>query len=230
MKSNHFEVVYIQNLITRSTTPRRFPHQMTFVEEIHPAYYNKDSYFTSSIGVPTRSKRPQQDNKPRKRLAPGSYNLASIESTLHGTALTENLVEEKNSIKRFSELDRENYNENARIDLPKLGIKFDYARYPHRSPRNPKVKQKQSVVQHVRKVLASRRGLTNYLDEDERNATILFSKVSRKKNTMLMVPPKKLCSICGDNAPGSCVRCQARVCGVKCCNVHNETRCPNFYS
>jgi zinc finger HIT domain-containing protein 1 len=203
---------------------------MSFVEEISPNSYNRDVYFTSSVNLPSRAKqRATQDNKPRKRLAAGSYNLANIESHLHGTALTEDLVEEKNSIKRFNELDTENYNENARIDLPKLGIKFDYPRFPHRAPTNPRLKQKQSAMHQVRKTLSSRRGLANYLDEDERNATIIFNKVSRKKNTMMMVPNKKLCSICGDNAPGSCVRCFSRVCSVKCSNVHNETRCPNFY-
>lgn len=204
---------------------------MSFVEEIIPAYYNKDAYFTSSVSAPSRSKHKlaTQESKNRKRLAPGSYNLATIESNVHGTALTEDLVEAKNSIKRFNELDRENYNENARIDLPKVGFKFDYPRYPQVKQKYPKMKQKQSAMQHVRKVLTSRRGLANYLDEDERFATILFNKVSRKKNTMLVVANKKLCSICGDNAPGSCVRCFARVCSVKCSSVHNETRCPNYY-
>lgn len=200
---------------------------MSLIEEI-PHSYSKDSYFTSSVNAP-RAKQKTQDSKPRKRLAPGSYNLASIESNLHGTALAEDLVEEKNSLKRVSELDTENYNENTKIDLPKLGIHFDYPRYPVTKPKHPKLKQKQSAMQHVRKVLASRRGLANYLDEDERNATVLFNKVSKKRNTMMLVPNKKLCSICGDNAPGSCVRCLARVCSVKCSTVHNETRCATFY-
>ncbi|CDR37336.1 CYFA0S01e09736g1_1 [Cyberlindnera fabianii] len=201
------------------------------VEEINPNTYSRDYYFTSSVNVPTRGRQrtATQDNGPRKRLAPGSYNLASIESTVHGTALTEDLAEEKNSNKRFAELDRENYNETARIDLPKLGITFDYPRFPRQTPKNPKTKSKQSSLQQVRKTLASRRGLANYLDEDERNAAILHNVVSKKKNIMLMVPNKKLCSICGDNAPGSCVRCNSRVCSVKCTTVHNETRCTGYF-
>ncbi|CAM9015274.1 hypothetical protein WICANDRAFT_76486 [Wickerhamomyces anomalus NRRL Y-366-8] len=211
---------------------------MTLVEEITNKY-DRDSYFTSSINLPSKSKHKStsQDNRPRKRLAPGTYNLATIESNLHGTGLTEDLAEQKNSMKRFDELDKENYNESSRIELPKTGLLFEYNRFESNStvlqnekklgPKGGRLKQGNTA--QVKKILASRKQLSNYLDEDDKNASILFNVVSKKKNLQFIVPNKKLCSICGDNAPGSCVRCNSRVCSVKCSTVHNETRCSNYY-
>ncbi|CCH43039.1 Vacuolar protein sorting-associated protein [Wickerhamomyces ciferrii] len=210
---------------------------MTLVEEINPRI-DRDSYFTSSINLPSKSKhRPtSEDFRPRKRLAPGTYNLATIESNLHGTGLTEDLVETKNSLKRFEELDKENYNDTAKIELPKNGMNFEYTKFEANQlnsehlkfgPKGGKLKQGSTT--QIKKILASRKTLTNYLDEDDKTTSILFNLVSKKKNLQFLVPNKKLCSICGDNSPGSCVRCNSRVCSVKCSTVHNETRCSNYF-
>jgi zinc finger HIT domain-containing protein 1 len=41
-------------------------------------------------------------------------------------------------------------------------------------------------------------------------------------------PPRKLCSVCGFEAPYTCTRCAVRFCSVRCGSVHEETRCLKF--
>lgn len=228
---------------------------MHSIEEIHNIqYYDKDSYFTSSINVKSRSKRPNsaidnttptatnnnssfKSNKSsssnsgnqRKRLATGAYNLNALENQIHGTAPTEETAEYKSSMKRFQELDRENYND-ARFDLPKT-IHFQYNKYPASKDRvKPKVKG--NAYTQLRKVLNSRRSLANHMDEldDATRSVILSYIVTKPSRDSVVVMKKKLCSICGDSSPSSCVYCGLRVCSVKCSNVHKETRCSNYYS
>ncbi|KAH3685303.1 hypothetical protein WICPIJ_003716 [Wickerhamomyces pijperi] len=223
---------------------------MHSIEEIYNIqYYDRDSYFTSSINVKSRAKRPNSalldpgsaatnataNNKSstsgnhRKRLATGAYNLSAIENQIHGTAPTEETAEVKSSMKRFQELDRENYND-VRFDLPKT-IHFQYNKYPPSKSRvKPKVKG--NAYTHLRKVLNSRRTLANHMDElDDGTKSVLLSYIHTKPSRdSVLVVKKKLCSICGDNSPSSCVHCGLRVCSVKCSNVHKETRCANYYA
>jgi len=222
---------------------------MSLVEEITNKY-DRDSYFTSSINLPSRSKNKltnsqDNNNRSRKRLTPGTYNLSIIESNLHGTALNEEVLEEKNSIKRFDELDRENYNENSKIELPKTGLIFQYNKFEtnlnnnnnnnlSKNKKNNGIsKSKQGNSSQIKKILSSRKQLNNYFDEDDKNASILLNNIISKKkkfkNYQFIVPNKKLCSICGDNSSGSCVRCNQRICSVKCSTIHNETRCTNYF-
>jgi zinc finger HIT domain-containing protein 1 len=41
-------------------------------------------------------------------------------------------------------------------------------------------------------------------------------------------PSRKLCSVCGFEAPYTCSRCAVRFCSVRCGSVHEETRCLKF--
>jgi zinc finger HIT domain-containing protein 1 len=229
---------------------------MPRVEEIN-RYYNRDTYFTSAVNILSKSNKTSKSNDSRrKRLNAGAYNLNILENQLHGTELTEDLIEEKNSMKRLMEIDTENFNENSRVDLPKTGLSFDYqtTRLPISLSSKPanattvnaaasgtttagenstvgssnRIKIKQSYVTPVRKILSSRRTLTNYMDEiDERFHSVLYGIVSKRTRNFI-VPNKKLCSICGDASPGSCVKCGSRVCSVQCSVVHNETRCSGY--
>ncbi|CAO4379951.1 unnamed protein product [Caenorhabditis nigoni] len=38
-------------------------------------------------------------------------------------------------------------------------------------------------------------------------------------------PPRKFCAACGKMSNYSCTRCGARYCGIRCRDVHNDTRC-----
>lgn len=39
---------------------------------------------------------------------------------------------------------------------------------------------------------------------------------------------RHFCSVCGQGAPYTCVRCGTRFCCLKCSVIHNETRCLKF--
>jgi hypothetical protein len=41
-------------------------------------------------------------------------------------------------------------------------------------------------------------------------------------------PARRLCSVCGFEAPYTCRRCGSRFCGVPCQQTHKETRCMKF--
>lgn len=202
------------------------------VEEINK-FYNRDVYFTSSVNLLSKSKVVKNNDSRRKRLTPGSYNLSLLENQLHGTELTEDLIEEKNSNKRLLEIDTENFNENSRIDLPKTGIDFQYQKSRtlvslSSKTNNSDIKIKQSYLTSVRKILSSRRTYNNYMDEmNEKFHSILYGLISKRTRNFI-VPNKKLCSICGDSSPGSCVKCGSRICSVKCSTIHNETRCTGY--
>ncbi|OJD25097.1 hypothetical protein ACJ73_03532 [Blastomyces percursus] len=43
-------------------------------------------------------------------------------------------------------------------------------------------------------------------------------------------PPRHFCSICGYWGKVKCIKCRARVCGLDCYRVHEETRCDRFYA
>ncbi|EFP10999.1 hypothetical protein CRE_31051 [Caenorhabditis remanei] len=38
-------------------------------------------------------------------------------------------------------------------------------------------------------------------------------------------PPRKFCAACGKTSNYCCTRCGAKYCGIKCRDVHNDTRC-----
>ena len=43
-------------------------------------------------------------------------------------------------------------------------------------------------------------------------------------------PPRRFCGICGYWGRIKCMKCAARVCGLECYRVHEETRCDRFYA
>ncbi|QPG74229.1 hypothetical protein FOA43_001554 [Brettanomyces nanus] len=121
-------------------------------------------------------------------------------------------LELKKANKRFEELNRENYNDSVKIEVPKNLTQLHFMR-----------NSKPSVA--VRRLLNSKKTWSNYLDE-------LDKKEVRKLNRLEVRPnisrTKKLCTICGNISWSSCTKCGARVCSVKCMGMHKETRCTNF--
>ncbi|KAK2750587.1 hypothetical protein FQN57_002658 [Myotisia sp. PD_48] len=43
-------------------------------------------------------------------------------------------------------------------------------------------------------------------------------------------PPRHFCTICGYWGKVKCIKCHARVCGLECSRIHDETRCDRFYA
>ncbi|KAG0689530.1 hypothetical protein C6P40_004868 [Pichia californica] len=128
---------------------------------------------------------------------------------------TISLAELRKAQRRFDELNRENYNENSRIEIPKniTGLI---------------VKRNTSAGAVVKRLLISKKGWSNFTDELNKNDLKLISNdgvLEVKPNALQL---EKLCTICGMVSYSSCIKCSARVCSVKCQNIHNETRCTHF--
>lgn len=118
--------------------------------------------------------------------------------------------------KRLAELERENYHDNVKIEVPQRKLLVEQTRVANR------------VGQTVnsRRVLGSRKTLTNHLDDDPAS-TKLFADAAA---TTSRYPPIKLCSICGYWGSLTCMRCGAKYCGLACEDTHRETRCMKGYA
>lgn len=151
----------------------------------------------------------------RKRI---NYNQTALEEKAMGLVTDEPdeattvAAEVKQANKRFDLLDKENYNDQVRIELPKTGF-F----------KAPVIKQKKtnpSVT--VKRLLVSRKTFTNYYDEIDKSQWNSLKLLESEPDTKQM---KKLCTICGNISFSSCIKCGSRVCCVRCQTTHSETRC-----
>lgn len=118
--------------------------------------------------------------------------------------------------KRLLDLDRENYNDtglsSSSLSSSAAGRDLD----PGRRGSTPA----------TRRILASRKTLTNLLDDDPAAA--------RDTVLVLTAPPKypvriQLCSVCGFEGKYVCPRCGYRYCSLGCDETHKETRCIKMY-
>lgn len=147
---------------------------------------------------------------------PGAKAIAEDqEDEMTAVELDISPLELKKAYKRFEELNRENYNDGGKIEIPKaLG-----GRTMHRDSK---------PSANVKRLLVSRKTWSNYVDEISKSQMKLIHH-----NGSLVVKPnsmqiKKLCSICGGLSYSSCIKCMSRVCCVKCQKIHDETRCTQF--
>ncbi|KAL2362769.1 hypothetical protein RJZ56_004305 [Blastomyces dermatitidis] len=64
------------------------------------------------------------------------------------------------------------------------------------------------------------------------NASLATTTLPGRSNANQAVskPPRHFCSICGYWGRVKCIKCRARVCGLDCYRVHEETRCDRFYA
>ena len=46
--------------------------------------------------------------------------------------------------------------------------------------------------------------------------------------TPSLLPPRKLCSVCGFESPYACIQCGMHYCSLKCRSAHRDTRCLKF--
>lgn len=119
--------------------------------------------------------------------------------------------------RRIAELERENYHDNVKIDIPKLDLLVDLMKN--------KGGVRMGATVNSRRILGSKKTLINHLDDDPSSTKLLqesFAPSSR-------YPPRYLCSICGYWGKVTCVRCGARYCSIGCEETHRETRCLKVY-
>ncbi len=114
--------------------------------------------------------------------------------------------------RRFDELNRENYSEGVKIDIPKtLGPKIS--------------KRTTTPSMAVKRILNSKKTWTNYIDELEKSELRLLRSLEIRPGQLKL---KRLCTICGNISYSTCIKCGSRVCCLKCQGTHNDTRCTNF--
>ncbi|KAK9325038.1 hypothetical protein V1517DRAFT_315837 [Lipomyces orientalis] len=111
--------------------------------------------------------------------------------------------------RRLADLERENYNEGVKIEVPKTEV----ARSSGKTPA-------------VRRILASKKNLSNLFDEDETGAGEFYSAAVEPSR----YPTRHLCSVCGYWGSITCIRCGARYCSLACEDTHRETRCLKVYA
>lgn len=119
--------------------------------------------------------------------------------------------------RRIAELERENFIE-TRIDTPKLDLVPE-------AVQTKKSSQRVGNTVNSRRILASKKSLSNHLDDDPTNATVYENGKVEGSD----YPVQKLCTICGYWGKVTCIRCGARYCDMVCEATHRETRCLKVY-
>lgn len=138
---------------------------MLFVEEL-PKNYNPNVYFLSLVNAVQRAAPVVVEPEAKRRnTAPVNYNILQL-SAASATATNTHVAThaERTALKRFAELDRENHgyhqDHNHRgFEIPKTG--FNFVAHPY----NMTGGKLRGVTQNTRRILASRKALSNWLDE-----------------------------------------------------------------
>lgn len=150
-------------------------------------------------------------------MKPADNNNDEEDNNLNGPDNIQSIspVELKKANKRFEELSRENYNDLAKFEIPRniTGLNIVKDTKPSSA---------------VKRILVSRKNWSNYVDEIDKKELKLIQNGGKLEVLPNVFKIKKLCTICGGISYSSCIKCHARVCSVKCQNVHNETRCTFF--
>lgn len=154
-------------------------------------------------------------SRPKSKSTPDFENEV-VDLTDENSTSSVSIAELRRAARRFDELNRENYNENVKIDIPK-------------SVTGLVVKRNNEPSAVVKRAIISKKTWSNYVDELSKSETRIItngiSPFEVKPNALQL---EKLCTICGGVSYSSCIKCSARICSVKCQNIHNETRCTHF--
>lgn len=244
------------------------------VEEVPKAGHSGSStvYFTSSINLTARSNaftRQNQllldaldgesgensdANKGRLSKIRGkvNYNLNDLMNAQTQTTTSSNrngplkssqqLQLEKLVSRRLVDLNKET--SHSSFELPK---NFNYQSIHFTNSNDPnKKKSRLGNTPTTKKILAARRNLNSYFEE-ERNLISINSilsvnfqfiesepeahaskktKANSQRNLLVFKPRLKLCCICGLNSNYTrCVNCGLFYCSVRCNRLHQELRC-----
>ncbi|ODV86590.1 hypothetical protein CANARDRAFT_195524 [[Candida] arabinofermentans NRRL YB-2248] len=155
----------------------------------------------------------------RKRI---NYNISALQQSneQQQQQMQVNQAEHRKAMKRFEELNSENYNDHSKFEIPKT---FHSLTPTQAKKLTTSRSTKPSVA--VRRILNSKKNWSNYLDEIDKSELRYYNKLEVKPDTFRA---RKLCTICGNTSFSSCIKCSARVCCLKCQVTHNETRCSNY--
>lgn len=122
-----------------------------------------------------------------------------------GYATLDTSARHRHVLKHLEELQRDNYND-LKIELPKgHGVTNG-------------IRKKQTLS--VRKILGSKKGLQNHLDEAVATGLLLVPFIGPSQ-----YPSRRFCSVCGDWGRYQCAKCGLFSCSKTCDVTHGETRC-----
>lgn len=155
-------------------------------------------------------------------------------ATFDRNRFTDNATRQRAVKRRVAELERENYNEqHLRLEIPRIDVTPGHSiiaaseaqGFPNRRRPAKSQTSRSGSTPATRRILASRKTLSNLLDDDPPGAQALLN---------LSTPParyplKHLCGICGFQGVYVCIRCGLRYCSLKCDSTHKETRCLKTY-
>uniref|UniRef100_A0A060TII4 ARAD1D46772p n=1 Tax=Blastobotrys adeninivorans TaxID=409370 RepID=A0A060TII4_BLAAD len=153
----------------------------------------------------------QQKASARTATMRGKRAVPGAPGARHPTA--DSATKLRAQVRRLAELERENYQDNVKIDIPRLDLR-------------PGAQPPKGMTINSRRILGSKKTLNNHLDDDPKGA---------KSYQDVVTPPsvyparEPLCSICGYWGRVSCIRCGAKYCSIPCEAVHRETRCLKVY-
>jgi zinc finger HIT domain-containing protein 1 len=168
---------------------------MNLIEEISSKSSGRSGY--ALVARQPAAPRPTQLVAPGRKRA---VHYTSVDSSARRRAQHRRLVE----------LERENYHDNVKIEIP-----GSFLRGAHRSGKTAA----------VRKIFASKKTLANHMDDDP-DAAREFADISSSKSSY---PVPQLCSVCGYWGKIACIQCGSRYCSIPCQEAHRETRCLKSY-
>jgi zinc finger HIT domain-containing protein 1 len=163
----------------------------------------------ASIGPPKKAHRGS-----------GPYGRAALDSSAQQPRINRHLAE----------LEQDNYHA-IQIDIPKSESPFPSSQKLIIAPR-----KQHKITPNVRKLLTTRKTLTNLLDEAGFAADV-YRDAAVKPG---VYPSRTFCSVCGYWGKYGCMKCGDRYCGEACAETHRgtdpreyelilETRCMKFF-
>ena len=163
----------------------------------------------ASIGPPKKAHRGS-----------GPYGRAALDSSAQQPRINRHLTE----------LEQDNYHA-IQIDIPKSESLFPSPQKLIIAPR-----KQHKITPNVRKLLTTRKTLTNLLDEAGFAADV-YRDAAVKPG---VYPSRTFCSVCGYWGKYGCMKCGDRYCGEACAETHRginpreyelilETRCMKFF-
>eukprot|EP00455_Lapot_gusevi_P013929 TRINITY_DN16886_c0_g1_i3.p1 TRINITY_DN16886_c0_g1~~TRINITY_DN16886_c0_g1_i3.p1 ORF type:complete len:115 (-),score=9.40 TRINITY_DN16886_c0_g1_i3:1-321(-) len=98
------------------------------------------------------------------------------------------------------------------------------------SASNKKKKRKQGAIRISSKASAAKRFEQILLEQHFSGWPAHVPNYARAKCKPSIFPARHFCSVCGFEAPYTCIRCGMRFCSIPCNSHHRETRCLKFLS
>ena len=143
----------------------------------------------------------------------GPPKKAARGSALYGRTALDSSAQQSRINRHLTELEQDNYHA-IQIDIPKSESPLPSSQKLMIAPR-----KQHKLTPNVRKLLTTRKTLTNLLDEAGFAADV-YRDAAVKPG---VYPPRTFCSVCGYWGKYGCMKCGDRYCGEACAETHRGT-------